>query len=434
MTGDAMSSFLRKVPGLRSGRRWQGLIAGSWYALLLLAGVTGVANGDWGAPVGALMACAISAVFIHLLSTVTLPTATIDRVRAWFNEQNEAATRRARERKDRASTAASSNEPVPAPGQRWREGAETGRVLAAKATKEWKAYRERTRGAKSPMPPSASAVPNPASAQFDPIGSWQDAELVVMRWMQAHGFADAAVTTSGADGGVDVASRAAYAQVKLFSNSAVGRPDVQKIYGVARADGREPFFFASASLGYTREAMAWADQVGVALFTFTASGLVAGVNAYGVEVTQRGQPQAVRVKAGHRSEQKHAARRERARRKAFDRHVASLASRTTLSALAVLVTALYERVHESERVEALLGWRPKGLLAVTDQRVVSLELVSGTIIEQDWRFPQIREVNVGKLGSRLEITVGTTTREYRGGRTKEVSRVAERLRARRSSA
>jgi hypothetical protein len=44
--------------------------------------------------------------------------------------------------------------------------------------------------------------------------SWQDAELVVCDWMKMHGYLDARLTTSGADGGVDVVSRRAVAQVK----------------------------------------------------------------------------------------------------------------------------------------------------------------------------------------------------------------------------
>ena len=66
------------------------------------------------------------------------------------------------------------------------------------------------------------------------ITSWQEAERNAARWMRHWGFGDARLTSSGADGGVDVRARAAVAQVK-FEASQVGRPALQRLYGARGA-------------------------------------------------------------------------------------------------------------------------------------------------------------------------------------------------------
>src|SRR5207248_10837207 len=89
---------------------------------------------------------------------------------------------------------------------------------------------------------------------------------------------DARCTGAGTDGGVDVRSREAVAQVKA-QLSPVGRPELQALYGVARSEGRRPLFFSLMS--YTAAALAWADEVGMALFRFDHAGVVEAVNAAG---------------------------------------------------------------------------------------------------------------------------------------------------------
>lgn len=44
--------------------------------------------------------------------------------------------------------------------------------------------------------------------------TWQAAEELACKWMRRHGYADAKLTSGGADGGIDVMSRRAVAQVK----------------------------------------------------------------------------------------------------------------------------------------------------------------------------------------------------------------------------
>ena len=94
--------------------------------------------------------------------------------------------------------------------------------------------------------------------------------------MRHFGFDDARCTGAGTDGGVDVRSRGAVAQVKA-QLTPVGRPELQALYGVARSEGRRPLFFSLMS--YTAAALGWADEVGMALFRFDHAGMVEPVNA-----------------------------------------------------------------------------------------------------------------------------------------------------------
>ncbi|WP_422626604.1 restriction endonuclease [Rhodococcus sp. (in: high G+C Gram-positive bacteria)] len=64
----------------------------------------------------------------------------------------------------------------------------------------------------------------------------------------------------GADGGIDVTSARAIAQVK-FQTKKVSLPEVQRLSGIAHAEGKDAIFFSSS--GYTAQAKAWGDQHGV---------------------------------------------------------------------------------------------------------------------------------------------------------------------------
>lgn len=112
--------------------------------------------------------------------------------------------------------------------------------------------------------------------QLGPITP-RDAEYVAASIMRDHlGFKDARVTTASSDGGVDVRSREAIAQVKHWG-STVGRPAVQQLYGARGADhSKKMIFFCSG--GYSRQAIQYADEVGMALFVFDAVGRFRAVN------------------------------------------------------------------------------------------------------------------------------------------------------------
>src|SRR2546421_1570770 len=114
--------------------------------------------------------------------------------------------------------------------------------------------------------------------------------------MRHLGFGDARCTVAGTDGGVDVRSRAAVAQVKA-QLTPVGRPELQALYGVARSEGRQPLFFSLMS--YTAAALTWADEVGMALFRFDHAGLVEPVNvAAGALLAAAGGPGVLQPPAG----------------------------------------------------------------------------------------------------------------------------------------
>lgn len=103
----------------------------------------------------------------------------------------------------------------------------------------------------------------------------EDFENAARDWMLCWGFVDAFTTSKGADGGVDVESDCAIAQVKATTKQ-TGRPHVQRLKGAA-FDGRQAFFF---SLGdYTNEARMYADASEVRLFRFSGyDGNVEAIN------------------------------------------------------------------------------------------------------------------------------------------------------------
>lgn len=108
------------------------------------------------------------------------------------------------------------------------------------------------------------------------IRSARDAERVACQWLQAHGYPDAQLTGRGADGGVDVDSSGAVAQVKA-EVVPVGAPVVQQTFGIASARGVDALVFALA--GFTAAATRFANSVGVALFTFDLQSEVEAINS-----------------------------------------------------------------------------------------------------------------------------------------------------------
>ena len=96
--------------------------------------------------------------------------------------------------------------------------------------------------------------------------TWQDAERLVCDWMRKNGYRDAALTKSGADGGVDVTSKKAIAQVK-FHAKPIGIAEVQRVYGIGVAQRKQrTLIFASA--GFTRAAREFADKHGVECYVY----------------------------------------------------------------------------------------------------------------------------------------------------------------------
>lgn len=108
------------------------------------------------------------------------------------------------------------------------------------------------------------------------IATPHQAELNAERVMKLWGFTDAVATTGGADGGIDVRSSKALAQVKRRSRAA-SRPEVQQLYGARGSDHEKQLFFFAAS-AYSKDAVKYADEVDVRLFLYNESGAVSPVN------------------------------------------------------------------------------------------------------------------------------------------------------------
>ncbi|GAA3290376.1 hypothetical protein GCM10020295_04680 [Streptomyces cinereospinus] len=94
--------------------------------------------------------------------------------------------------------------------------------------------------------------------------------------MRYWGFEDARARPGGADGGVDVVSRRALGQVK-FQASAVGRPELQRLFGArGRAMDKQLLFFTGST--YAATAVAYAEENGIALFVYGLDGAMRPVN------------------------------------------------------------------------------------------------------------------------------------------------------------
>jgi len=105
------------------------------------------------------------------------------------------------------------------------------------------------------------------------VNEWEDAERLAEKHLQRLGYSDARRTNAGADGGVDVESGRAVAQVKDQSNP-VGRHLIQQLYGVAHSRNKKAFFFARR---YAPQAVEWARENGVKLYQFNRAGVVTEV-------------------------------------------------------------------------------------------------------------------------------------------------------------
>ncbi|MEU4060300.1 restriction endonuclease [Rhodococcus qingshengii] len=94
--------------------------------------------------------------------------------------------------------------------------------------------------------------------------------------MRELGFADARVTAAGPDGGIDVSSSRALAQVK-WRGGMVGRQDLQALYGARGQDVSKRLLFFAAS-GYSKPAIDYADRNQIALFIYEPMGTLVARN------------------------------------------------------------------------------------------------------------------------------------------------------------
>ncbi|WP_338480822.1 restriction endonuclease [Rhodococcus sp. DN22] len=111
------------------------------------------------------------------------------------------------------------------------------------------------------------------------------AELNPAEAVRSWGFADAVATTGRADGGIDGRSSHALTQVKWKVGAAV-RAEMQQLYGARETDAKKASFFFVAS-SCSKAAVAYADEVGIGLFTYDPVGLMAAVNAHAALVLKQ---------------------------------------------------------------------------------------------------------------------------------------------------
>ncbi|MBD0862884.1 restriction endonuclease [Gordonia sp. zg691] len=96
--------------------------------------------------------------------------------------------------------------------------------------------------------------------------------------MQQIGVKGAHATPGSRDGGIDVEARRAIAQVK-WTSAQVGRADLQRLCGADRgAKGRNRRLVFFAKTGYSPEAVKYASEAKIFLFTFTLKGKVEARN------------------------------------------------------------------------------------------------------------------------------------------------------------
>ena len=99
----------------------------------------------------------------------------------------------------------------------------------------------------------------------------RDAEIYAAEVMEATGFTNVVPTGLGADGGIDVESTEAIAQVKLEGRRS-SREQLQRLYGIAAHRDVLAIFFSLG--GYSAQAIQWAEETGMHLFEFEFDGTV----------------------------------------------------------------------------------------------------------------------------------------------------------------
>jgi hypothetical protein len=139
-------------------------------------------------------------------------------------------------------------------------------------------FRERLLSAMHPIVGSAGSLTGP---QRRLIKTFVDAENYAAEYMRHLGFVDAVPTAAGSDGGIDVVSRHAVAQVKM-EGVVTGRPVIQALMGVAAVEEKMAVAFSLA--GYTAQALDWADRAGIACFEFAIDGSVVAANSVAEEL------------------------------------------------------------------------------------------------------------------------------------------------------
>ena len=105
-----------------------------------------------------------------------------------------------------------------------------------------------------------------------------EAELNAALRMREMGFPDATVTANGSDGGIDVRSAGALAQVK-WRGGMVGRPELQNLFGARGHEYSKKLLFFAAS-AYSQHAVEYAEAMAIALFVYEPDGTLVPQNPH----------------------------------------------------------------------------------------------------------------------------------------------------------
>jgi hypothetical protein len=105
---------------------------------------------------------------------------------------------------------------------------------------------------------------------------WRAAEVKVAGWLVERGERGVAVTPSSHDLGIDVNTDGLVVQVNHWKGN-VGAPHVRQIVGAAMPSGKQPVLFTRS--GFTRDALEFAEQAGVGLFTYDELGGLSPVSS-----------------------------------------------------------------------------------------------------------------------------------------------------------
>lgn len=133
---------------------------------------------------------------------------------------------------------------------------------------------------------------------MEQIATWAQAEQFALTCMRSWGFPDARLTPPGADEGIDIRGSDLLVQVK-FRAGTVGRPDLQRLFG-ARGTGTQQLFFWALG-GYSPQAIQYAREHNIGLFTFAKTGRVTAETPAADKVMPRSTGSPVSVGAGYGS-------------------------------------------------------------------------------------------------------------------------------------
>jgi tetratricopeptide (TPR) repeat protein len=110
------------------------------------------------------------------------------------------------------------------------------------------------------------------------LKNWEDAEKVARDWMEYFGFHDAKCNPKkGSDGGIDIHSSKAIAQVK-FHGTKTPRPELERLHSAMLRTQKVGLFFSLS--GYGKPAIEFANSQAIALFEFNLQGVPTPVNSY----------------------------------------------------------------------------------------------------------------------------------------------------------